>query len=86
MTTAIERWAPRKPRQGCWFRALRFADEKTPDPNRFAVCAFPESEAAGPYMYIIDESNRMYRKAEGRSLGIEVFPADPLKEGWTIVD
>jgi hypothetical protein len=71
----------RYPRAGYWFRALRFADERDPDPQRFAACAFPESPSAGRRMFIISHEKQVWWKA-AQPGGIEVFPAAPEKEGW----
>ena len=73
------------PKSGYRFRALRFADEKIPDPERFAACAFPDIEKAGKAMFIISHENCVYRK-KAVPYGVEVYPADPLKEGWEKMD
>ncbi len=84
-TTDIEKYLRPYPKAGYRYRALRFADEKAPDPDRFAACAFPDTEKAGRAMFIISHENWMYRKKAVPG-GVEIFPADPLKEGWEKMD
>jgi hypothetical protein len=75
-------YAVRSAKAGYWFRALLHEDETTPSPDRFAVCAFPDSPSAGKWTYIIDEENFVYRKQLKNQRGIERYPQDPLKAGW----
>jgi hypothetical protein len=75
----------RCPKAGYWYRALRYADEKEPDPNRFAACAFPDNPNAGRWTFIISHEATVYQKA-GVLRDLEVFPADPLREGWQKLD
>ena len=78
---------PRASKSGYWFRAIRFANERKPDPARFAFCAFPEKNPEiGRYTFIISEQKVVYRKDLGKARGIEVWPDDPEKAGWTKVD
>ena len=78
---------PREPKAGYWFRAIRFAGESKPGPKRFAFCAFPEAyPKTGKQTFIINEDNTVYRKDLGAARGVEVWPADPLKEGWEKLD
>ena len=71
------------PKAGTWFRAIRHADEVEPEPHRFAFCAFPARyDRRRPWTYIIDESNVIYMKDLRRPGGVDVFPADPEKDGW----
>lgn len=84
--TDLKPLGPASPKAGYGFRALRHADERAPDPQRFAACAFPASaygRAGARYTFIIDENNTMFRK-DFRRAGcfVDVFPADPLAEGW----
>ena len=75
------------PKMGYWFRALRFVNEKVLDPNRFAACCFPgKYRSSGIYTFIISHENILHRKDLGREGGVEVFPDDPLKEGWQKVE
>ncbi len=83
--TDIAKYIRAAPKAGYRYRALRFADEKTPDPERFAACAFPDNEKAGKVMFIISHENRMYRKKAVPG-GVEVYPSDPVKEGWEKLD
>jgi hypothetical protein len=71
------------PVEGYWFRAIRHADEAKLSPDRFAACAFPDRyPESGRETFIIDEREIIYKKDLGKSGGIELFPTDPLKEGW----
>lgn len=83
--TDIGKLIPPGPKAGYRCRALRFADEKSPDPDRFAACAFPDNEMAGKNMYIVSHDNLMFKKKAVPG-GIEVYPSDPLREGWEKVD
>ena len=73
------------PKSGYRFRALRFADEKIPDPDRFAAIAFPDTEKSGKAMFIISHENQMFRKKAVPG-GVEIYPTDPIKEGWEKMD
>jgi hypothetical protein len=76
-------FGPRAPSHGYWFRAIRHADELEPDPDRFAACAFPATyPVTGLNTFIVSERNAVYKKDLGHGRGVEVFPADPEKEGW----
>jgi hypothetical protein len=85
----LTKYAVKSPKAGYWFRAIRHLDEdpKAPDPDRFAFCAFPDNPAAGKYLFIIDETNALYRsEAKGRR-GIEVYPTEEeLKSQWSKID
>ncbi len=86
---ALSKYAVRAARSGCWFRAIRHADEDPArlDPNRFAFCAFPDYPAANKYMFIVDESNRIFRAPALGRRGIEVYPTQAqLEKEWTRVD
>src|SRR2546428_336907 len=89
--TDIARYAKRGPRVGYWYRALRYRGETTPDPQRFAVCAFPDSMSAGREMYLVTEmcltsefgSNIVYRKKIADRVETPEFCPDvPEKDGW----
>jgi len=71
---------------GYWFRALLHEDEETPSPDRFAACAFPDSASSGKWTYILDEKNSLFRKELPKQRGIDRYPADPVKAGWTKLD
>ncbi len=78
---------PRASKSGYWFRAIHFADEAKPDPARFAFCAFPDgSPKNGRYTFILREDRVVYRKDLGKARGIDVWPDDPEKAGWTKLD
>ena len=80
--TDIGPYGTRGCRYGYWFRAVLHEDEVTPDPKRYAACAYPDSRPAGKYTYITDETNWVWRKDLKGRRGVEVFPRDPLKGGW----
>jgi hypothetical protein len=82
----IETFAVRGAKAGHWFRALPHADEKTPDPQRFAACAFPTNPRSGKYAFIISEKNVVYRKGCPDGIPPAAFPAEPEKEGWAKLD
>ncbi len=84
-TTDIESYSVRMPKAGYWYRALLHADEKVPDPQRFAACSYPVNRSAGKYMFIVCEDNWIYRK-EFRGEVPAVYPKDPLADGWTKLD
>lgn len=71
---------------GYWFRALLHEDERTPSPDRFAACAYPDSDGAGKWTFIIDEENFVYRKKLGAQRGLDRYPLDPKKIGWEKLD
>lgn len=74
---------PRRPKAGYLYRALRHADEKEPSPDRFAVCSYPaDYPAPSRKTFILSEENVVYVKDLGRPGPPDVFPVDPLKEGW----
>ena len=80
-------YATRAPKAGYWYVALRHADEKKPDPNRFAFCSFPAQYGnTCRWTFIVDETNRIYKKDLGRKGGVVVYPADPAAEGWVPID
>jgi hypothetical protein len=87
--TDLTSLAVRAPKAGYWYRSIRHANEDAQalDPNRFAYCAFPDTESAGRYIYVVDERRQVYcAEANGRR-GIEVFPTDEeLKRRWSKVD
>jgi hypothetical protein len=87
--TDVSPFAVRGPKAAYWFRAIRHLDEdsKTPDPDRFAYCAFPDSPTSGKWIYIIDESNTIYRAQTKGRRGIDVFPSkEDLKRDWRKID
>jgi hypothetical protein len=83
---ALEAFVVKAPKAGYWYRALRFKGETTPDPDRFAAIAYPDSASAGKVMYIISHENVLYRKDVGTGAIPETYPEDPLREGWLKFD
>jgi hypothetical protein len=84
--TDLSPFATRSPKAGYWFRALHYKDEgQKPGPDRFAACAFPTSPSAGKFMFVINESNVIYRKPSDGSPP-EFYPDEPEKDGWAKLD
>ncbi|HEX7899442.1 MAG TPA: hypothetical protein VF950_16870 [Planctomycetota bacterium] len=77
--------AEKTPKAGYLYRAIRFADEPPLDVQRFAACAYPATPDAGKNMGVISHEGAIYVKAAVPG-GVDVFPADPLKEGWRKLD
>ena len=70
-----------------WVRAIRLPDEKEPNPNRFAACCFPAEYGPGIRShYVINQNGVVFRKDLGHGKGIDVYPLDPIKDGWIDVD
>lgn len=70
-----------------WVRAIRLPGEKEPDRSRFAVCCFPSAYGPGIRShYVVCQDGVVYRKDLGHGNGIDLYPADPIKEGWARVD
>lgn len=70
-----------------WVRTIRFHDEDKSDPNRFAACCFPAAYGPGIRShYITSQDGVIYKKDLGHGKGIDLYPADPIKEGWEVVD
>lgn len=68
-------------------RAIGFPNESRPDPSRFAACCFPVKYAPGIRShYVVREDGVVWKKDLGHADGIDVYPADPLGEGWSKVD
>lgn len=83
----IAKYLRRGPKSGYWYRAIRHMDELALSPKRFAFCAFPDTHGkSGKWTLIIDEENTIYKTDLGRPGGIELYPLDPLKEGWQKMD
>ena len=85
-STPVDVFAVPAPKAGYWYRAMRFKDEKDPDPDRFAAIAYPDSRSAGRLMFILSHDNTIFRKEVGDGPVPEIYPDDPLKEGWTKLD
>lgn len=80
----IEKYGPRRPKAGYWYRALRFNGEKEPDPDRFAACTYPDTFNSGRLMFIISDKKIVYKKLilAPPVTPPEVYPDDPEKDGW----
>ena len=80
------KWEKQVPKSGYWFKSLRFADEKTlpkKSTNRYAFCTFPEDyDGEDTPTFIISHENVMYLKVLGPDETIDVWPEDPVAEGW----
>jgi len=84
-TTDLTGVIAKSPMLGYWFRAIRHLDEdpKSPDPDRFAFCAFPDTPSAGPCLFIVDETHRLYCTETRGGRGIEVYPSqEELSQKW----
>ena len=73
-------WLPQA-KMGYFYRALRFWDEKEPDPGRFAAAAYPTSLSAGMLMYIMADDGRIWMKPYTNTPP-GIYPEDPRKDGW----
>ncbi|HYE97500.1 MAG TPA: hypothetical protein VEJ18_01265 [Planctomycetota bacterium] len=85
-TTEIGRTVARAPKAGYWVKALRHADESPSelDPTRFAAVMYPADGTSHRRVYIISEADTIFaRPWNGPSDTPGVYPADPLKEGWS---
>ncbi|MBI3857617.1 MAG: hypothetical protein HY293_18200 [Planctomycetes bacterium] len=71
---------------GYWFKSLKFPDETTPDPKRFAALAYPDNPSAGKYFFIISDEGTTYRKRVDQGARPDTYPIDPDKEGWSKLD
>lgn len=86
--TGLTYYTGRIPKAGYWFQALRHADEKSPDPNRFAACAYPaDYPKSGRWTYVVNEQNTLFRRDLGRPGSLEVYPTvEELKTQWAKID
>jgi hypothetical protein len=87
--TNIAAFAPRAPKTGYWYRAIRKKGEPPLKPSiQFAFCAFPsEYGRTGKFTYILDENNCVYKADLGHGRGLEVFPDDAeLRRNWSKLD
>ena len=77
-----------EPKSGYHYRSLHPPGEKDGrHPARFGICSYPAQYGeGGKYTFIITEMNTIYKKDLGRSGGIQVYPADPVAEGWVEFD
>jgi hypothetical protein len=78
-TSDLKDYGTRAPNRGYGYRALRFADEKSPAPDRWAACAVPQDP--DHCTFLVTHDGLMYRK-QGRH-ALDVVPPDPdLKRDW----
>lgn len=71
---------------GWWLGCLGFADEKAPDPKRFAFCAWPERPEVGSWVFIVSQDAVVYGKELASRQRPPHYPADPQKESWLTLD
>ena len=84
--TNVGKLPSKSPKARYWYRTLRFPGEKKSDPDRFAVCAFPnEYGSSDTSTYIVSDKAVIYKKDLGHGDGLEFYPADPPAEGWEVV-
>jgi hypothetical protein len=67
-------------------QTLGFQDEKTPDPFRFAYCAWPEPQPWKEWTFIVSQQGVVYGKRCDSLKPPEFYPADPPAEGWVTVE
>jgi hypothetical protein len=84
--TDLSTYGVKSAKAGYWFKALKFRGETTPDPNRFAVLAYPDSPSAGKHLFIACDDGILYRRPLDAGPIPEVFPDDPAKDGWWKLD
>lgn len=72
------RIASSRPWNGYWFRAILDPDETTPDPHRFAYCAFPDSPRDGDRIFIINQDNSVRSRLTRLPGGVPTYPTDDL--------
>ena len=86
--TTISRYSVMAPKAGYWFRALRHADEKIPDPQRFAACCYPaDYPRGGRWTFVVDENNTIFRRDLGHGRGPAAFPTDEeIRTQWVKLD
>ena len=76
-----------QPKGGFWYRAIRLPGESEPGPDRWAAACHPSKYGPGiRSTYVIREDGVVWRKDLGHGKGIDEYPADPKREGWTRVD
>ncbi len=68
------------PKAGYLYKAI-------PHPDGFAACAFPaEHNVTSRHTFIINHDNVMYKKDLDGQGCIDVWPDDPLADGWSLRD
>ncbi len=83
--SAVAEYANPGPKNSCWFRAIPHEGETTPDPDRFAFCAYPAIRRKDyVWTYIVDETNTLYRKKLPWPHITPCFPSDPVADGWEL--
>lgn len=67
-------------------KEISYDDGSGRNAARFGLVTYPEAyEVTGNLTFIISESGTMYKKDTGGK-PVEVFPEDPLAEGWATMD
>jgi hypothetical protein len=85
--TEIPSFLTRSPKSGYHFKALRFRDENdVSDPQRFAFVAYPSVPQVGKWIFIVSPENTVYRRSIVAGPVPDIYPDDPLKEGWSKLD
>jgi type II secretory pathway pseudopilin PulG len=80
-------YGQRGPKSGYWFRAIPHEGEAQPGPDRFAAMAHPHEYRKGLRLtFVVGEGNIVHKNDLGRTGGVQVYPADPLKSGWSKLD
>lgn len=75
------------PINGYWYRAIGHEDERSPNPARFAICAFPADYGREhAHTFIIDEQNMLWHRDLGHGRGVEFYPKDPAAGGWVRIE
>ena len=69
-----------------WIESLGFRDEKSPDPYRFAYCAWPVPQPWKEWTFIVNQQGVVYGKRCGTVGPPEVYPLDPPAEGWVTIE
>jgi hypothetical protein len=69
-----------------WIESLGFRDEKTPDPNRFAYCAWPVPQPWKEWTFIVNQQGVVYGKRCDMAGPPEFYPLDPPAEGWVTTE
>jgi hypothetical protein len=79
---------PSSPKHGYWFKDMETISGRPIDWTKdFALCAMPATYGkTGRRTLIVSTDGTVWAKDRGRSEFVADFPADPLKEGWRLVE